>query len=513
MSPDLLLQQDFGLIADLVRGYAEERPHHPALIHDERLLTYGELDRSMDRVAASLQRDGVQSGDVISICGTSCVEYGAIFLGALRAGVAVAPLAPSSTPEALVTMLADCGAKILFLDAMTGAALEGQKLPASLRLIPLSMGDWLAPEGAKPQAVQIEPGAPFNIIYSSGTTGTPKGIVQSHRMRWAHVHRAALARYDRTAVTICSTPLYSNTTLVSFFPTLAMGGTVVLMAKFDTLKFLELAQRYHATHAMLVPVQYQRIVDQPEFDRFDLSTFRMKFCTSAPFAAVLKADILKRWPGGLTEYYGMTEGGGSCILYAHEFPDKLHTVGQPAPGHEIRLIDEQGREVPPGEVGEIVGRSPASMMNGYLNQPGKTAEAEWRDREGNRYIRTGDVGRFDEQGFLTLMDRRKDMIISGGFNIYPSDLESVLIRHEAIKEVAVVGVASRQWGETPVAFVVLKPGCDAAADEIRAWANERLGKTQRLASVEIRDTLPRSAIGKVLKRELRDQYAQAGSSS
>jgi acyl-CoA synthetase (AMP-forming)/AMP-acid ligase II len=513
MSPDLMLQQDFGVIVDLIHGYALERPSHPALLHDEHVLTYGALDLLMDRVAASLQRDGVQSGDVISICGASCVEYGAIFLGALRAGVAVAPLAPSSTPEALATMLADCGAKILFLDEPIAAALEGQKLAASLRKIPLSMREWLAPQSAQPRPVQIDPGAPFNIIYSSGTTGTPKGIVQSHRMRWAHVHRASLARYDRTAVTICSTPLYSNTTLVSFFPTLAMGGSVVLMAKFDALKFLQLAQRHRATHAMLVPVQYQRIMDLPDFDRFDLQSFRMKFCTSAPFAAALKSDILKRWPGGLTEYYGMTEGGGSCILYAHEFPDKLHTVGQPAPGHEIRLIDEQGREVARGEVGEIVGRSPASMMNGYFNQPGKTAEAEWHDDAGNRYIRTGDVGRFDEQGFLTLMDRRKDMIISGGFNIYPSDLESVLIKHDAIKEVAVVGVASRQWGETPVAFVVLKPGHEATADAIRAWANERLGKTQRLASVEIRDVLPRSAIGKVLKRELRDQYAQAGSSS
>jgi acyl-CoA synthetase (AMP-forming)/AMP-acid ligase II len=513
MSPDLILQQDFGVIVDLIHGYALERPGHPALIHEQHVLTYGALDQLMDRVAASLQRDGVQSGDVISICGASCVEYGAIFLGALRAGVAVAPLAPSSTAEALATMLADCGAKILFLDQPIVAALEGQKLPASLRKIPLSMRGWLAPESAQPRPVQIDPGAPFNIIYSSGTTGTPKGIVQSHRMRWAHVHRASMARYDRTAVTICSTPLYSNTTLVSFLPTLAMGGTVVLMAKFDALKFLQLAQRQRATHAMLVPVQYQRIMDLPDFDRFDLQSFRMKFCTSAPFAAALKSDILKRWPGGLTEYYGMTEGGGSCILYAHEFPDKLHTVGQPAPGHEIRLIDEQGREVARGEVGEIVGRSPASMMNGYFNQPGKTAEAEWHDAADNRYIRTGDVGRFDEQGFLTLMDRRKDMIISGGFNIYPSDLESVLIKHDAIKEVAVVGVASRQWGETPVAFVVLKPGHTATAEEIRTWANERLGKTQRLASVEIREVLPRSAIGKVLKRELRDQYAQAGSSS
>jgi acyl-CoA synthetase (AMP-forming)/AMP-acid ligase II len=502
-----MLDQDFGLVADLVHGYAQERPQHPALIHEERVLTYGALDSLMDRVAATLQRDGVRSGDVISICAASCVEYGAIFLGAVRAGVAVAPLAPSSTPQALATMLVDCGAKILFLDDAVGAALATQELPATLRRVPMSMQGWLAPEGAKPQPVSIDPEAPFNIIYSSGTTGTPKGIVQSHRMRWAHVHRAALARYDRTAVTICSTPLYSNTTLVSFLPTLARGGTVVLMAKFDARKFLELAQRHGATHAMLVPVQYQRIMDLPDFERFDLGTFRMKFCTSAPFGAALKADILKRWPGGLTEYYGMTEGGGSCILYAHEFPDKLHTVGQPAPGHEIRLIDEQGREVPRGEIGEIVGRSPASMMNGYFNQPGKTSEAEWYDSAGNRYIRTGDVGRFDQQGFLTLMDRRKDMIISGGFNIYPSDLESVLGGHAAIKEAAVVGVPSPQWGETPVAFVVLKPGSAATADEIRAWANERLGKTQRLASVEIREVLPRSAIGKVLKRELREQYA------
>ena len=513
MSPDVLLDQEFGLVADLIHGYAQERPQHPALIHESRVLTYGELDSLVDRVAASLQRDGIRSGEVISICAASCVEYGAIFLGALRAGVAVAPLAPSSTPQALATMLADCGAKILFLDDAIGAVVAAQELPTGLRQVPMSMRGWLAAEGAKPKPVHIDPAAPFNIIYSSGTTGTPKGIVQSHRMRWAHVHRAALARYDRTAVTICSTPLYSNTTLVSFLPTLARGGTVVLMAKFDALKFLELAQQHGATHAMLVPVQYQRIMELPQFERFDLASFRMKFCTSAPFAAALKADILKRWPGGLTEYYGMTEGGGSCILYAHDFPDKLHTVGQPAPGHEIRLIDEQGREVPRGEVGEIVGRSPASMMNGYFNQPGKTAEAEWRDSEGNRYIRTGDVGRFDEQGFLTLMDRRKDMIISGGFNIYPSDLESVLSKHDAIKEAAVVGVASRQWGETPVAFVVLKPGRTTSAEEIRAWANERLGKTQRLASVEIREMLPRSAIGKVLKRELRDQYAHAGTSS
>ena len=520
MNAAALLQQDFGLLADLISAHARERPDHPVFIKDEDKLTYGELDHLMDRIAASLQRDGLHSGDVVAICSLSRVEYGAVFLGALRAGVAVAPLAPSSTNEALLGMIADCGARMLFIDEGVAKALEGTSLPSHLRLISLDGGSyaptlqqWLAPSGRNPAPVTIEPNAPFNIIYSSGTTGTPKGIVQPHRMRWAHVKRAAGQGYDADAVTICSTPLYSNTTLVSFFPALAGGGTVVLMSKFDAKKFLELAQRHRCTHAMLVPVQYQRLMDLPEFDRFDLSSFRMKFCTSAPFSASLKADILKRWPGGLTEYYGMTEGGATFILQAHQFPTKLHTVGQPAPGHEVKLIDENGNEVAPGEVGEVVGRSPAAMMIGYYNQPKKTSEAEWFDKNGTRFIRTGDVGRFDADGFLTLLDRKKDMIISGGFNIYPSDLEAVLFQHEAVKDCAVVGVASRQWGETPVAFVELKPGRTDSAEQIRLWANERLGKTQRLTALEIMQTLPRSAIGKVLKRELRDQYAATAQAS
>jgi acyl-CoA synthetase (AMP-forming)/AMP-acid ligase II len=471
----------------------------------------------MDRVATALQRDKLHSGDTVAICAASCVEYGVVFLGALRAGVAVAPLSPSVTAESLVTMLADSRARILFLDEAVAATLATVALPSGLQLVRLdaapgvrSVEAWLALPGSVPTPADIAPDAAFNIIYSSGTTGTPKGIVQPHSMRWAHVRRARNFGYDAEAVTICSTPLYSNTTLVSFFPALAGGGAVVLMAKFEAGKFLEQSQRHRVTHAMLVPVQYQRLMDRADFDDYDLSSYRMKFCTSAPFSAALKADILRRWPGGLIEYYGMTEGGGTCMLFAHQFPDKLHTVGQPVTGHDIRLIDEQGKEVAAGEIGEVVGRS-AAMMHGYFNQPGQTAAAEWHDREGNRFIRTGDVGRFDADGFLTLMDRRKDMIISGGFNIYPSDLEAVLFQHPAVRDAAVVGVTSREWGETPVAFVVLRPDANATADAIKQWTNERLGKTQRLADVQLTAELPRNPIGKVLKRELRDQYSRAAS--
>lgn len=497
----------FRAIVDMLREHARARPGAPALRQGARTLNWGELDALMDRVAAALQRDGVQPTQSIALCGSNSLAYAVLFLGALRAGVAVAPLQVGALPQQLAGMVADAGAKLLFADT-------GLDIPASgVRRLDLDTVDtatswqgWLAPEGKQPQPVDTQPQWPFNIIYSSGTTGTPKGIVQAHAMRWAHVARAAAGGYGPDSVALIATSLCSNTTLVCVFPALSVGGCVVLSeGRFDPSAYLALAQRVRATHAMLVPVQYQRLMALPDFDRYDLSSFVMKFCTSAPFLGPLKADVLARWPGGLIEYYGMTEGGGTCMLEAHNFPDKLHTVGKPAEGHDIRLIDEDGREVAPGEVGEVVGRS-VSMMTGYHNQPGKTREAEWFDAEGNRYIRTGDVGRFDAEGFLTLMDRRKDMVISGGFNVYPSDLEGVLRGHPGVADVAVVGVPSAEWGESPVAFVV--PTADAPdAPALRAWANERLGKSQRLADVRYLGELPRSDIGKVLKRQLRDGYA------
>jgi long-chain acyl-CoA synthetase len=509
-----ILAQPFGVIAELIAAQAARRPRHPALIQDERSLDYGSLDALMNRVAAALQRDGLVPGDAIAICAANSIEYAVVFLGALRAGVVVAPLAPSNTAESLAAMVADAGARLLFVDADAAAKLSAVATTLPVRWIALDdMGDctaltaWLAARGAVPAPVTIVPEHPFNIIYSSGTTGTPKGIVQPHSMRWAHVQRAPVYGYAEDCVTLLSTPLYSNTTLVSFFPTIAAGGTVLLMARFDVARYLELAERHRVTHTMLVPVQYQRIMALPEFDGFDLSSFRMKLSTSAPFAADLKADIVQRWPGALVEFYGMTEGGGTCVLNANLHPDKLNTVGLPAPGHDIRLIDEAGREVPRGEAGEVVGHS-TGMMTAYHRQPEQTADAVWFDAGGKRYIRTGDVGRFDAEGFLTLLDRRKDLIISGGFNVYPSDLEVVLREHAGIAEAAVVGVPSQRWGETPVAFVVRDPGAALEGSELLAWANARLGKLQRLHAVEFVDALPRNAIGKVLKRELRDRYAR-----
>jgi len=477
-----LLARPFGTLSELIRRHAAQRGSHLALVQDERRVTYAALDTAMDRMAAGLAARGTRPGDAVALCGSNSIDYAMLMLAALRMGAVPALVPPFATAEARAAMVADSGARLLFTDESMAAAPTDDARPAD-----------------------FEPAAshPFNIIYSSGTTGSPKGIVQPCSMRWVHMQRGPAYDYDEDGITLVSTPLYSNTTLVSFYPALATGGTVVLMGKFSPGAFLDLAERHRVTHAMLVPVQYQRLLGSEDFGRHDLRAFRMKLSTSAHFPADLKAQALERWPGGLVEYYGMTEGGATCVLMAHLHGDKLDTVGKPGAGVELRFIDEEGREVPHGEAGEIVGRSGA-MMSGYHNRPRETAEAEWFDGEGRRFIRTGDVARVDADGFVTLVDRRKDMIISGGFNIYPSDLEAVLRGHPGVRDVAVVGVPSERWGETPVAFVVPRRALDAAA--LRDWANERLGKVQRLHAVELLEELPRNAIGKVLKRELRDSY-------
>ncbi|MEM7666480.1 MAG: class I adenylate-forming enzyme family protein [Pseudomonadota bacterium] len=500
------LADEFGNFCDVLVTNARSHPDKIALVDETRDVAWAELIGEVERLAARLIETGLGRGQSVAILGKSSVNYALVFLAAIRAGGVAAPLTTSASPEQLAGMAKDSGARHLFIDAGKAAEL-GPDFMAELVRIPLEeIGQWMAPPGSTAPAFDPQPGDPFNIIYSSGTTGIPKGIVHSHQMRWRQFGSTALSYLEAglPVRSLASTPLYSNTTMVAFLAPLLAGGTVRVMGKFDCARWLEHAQADRTTVTMLVPVQYQRLMDFPAFDEFDLSSLAMKYCTSAPFSADLKRQVLDRMPGGLIEIYSMTEGGVVCLLACHEFPDKLHTVGRPAPGSELKVLDDEDAEVPPGTPGNLIGRS-HTMMSGYKNRPDKTAEAQWIDpATGDAWMRMGDIGRVDAEGFVELVGRAKDMIISGGFNIYPSDLEAELEQEDDVVEAAVVGIASRQWGETPVGFAVLSANA-REPDAIMAAVNARLGKTQRLSALYPIDEMPRSHIGKLLKTELRER--------
>lgn len=487
-------------IAENAIAFAEK----PAVIVSDHVTTWAEFGSMVAQVAGCLGTHGIGKGDFIATLSENSLENLVVFCATLTVGACIVPLPYSATTEALVLMAKDSGSKMIFasesyFDVARDLGIE--------KIVPLeTLFDWA--EGAEPMsASDIGPEDLFNIIYSSGTTGLPKGIIHDHRFRSRQGGR--MARFGMTSETriLISTPIYSNTTLFAMLPAIRFGATLVLMPKFNTVRFLELSQQYAITHAMCVPVQYMRLMAEPRFEEFDLASYEMKFSTSAPLPAELIAKVMERWPGNLIEVYGMTEGGVATALNCAEWPDKWHTVGKAGDGVDMRVIDEAGNELPQGSYGEIVGRAP-SIMPGYHNVPEKTKEVMWIDKDGHHFLRSGDMGRIDEDGFVHLLDRKKDMIISGGFNIYATDLEAVLRQHPDVTDTAVIAIPSETWGETPLGFAVVKEGAQVTAQDLCSWANDRLGKTQRLSDVIVLDTLPRSEIGKILKKDLRDQYGQ-----
>jgi long-chain acyl-CoA synthetase len=341
-------------------------------------------------------------------------------------------------------------------------------------------------------------------------------VVTHANLTLGAMYTASLWATTPDDVYMVTTPIAHRTGLSRLMSCCAIGATVVMMPRFDAKHAVELIERNGVTILGCVPTVARILLDYLDKTDHHCPTLRLLLATGEAFPIALKRRLKARLPKvGLYSFYALTEAGVPAALGPEDQDAKPGSCGRPMPGMEIRLLDPEGREAPAGESGEIAvrwgARGRGMVILEYFNRPDANASSFDGD-----WFKTGDIGRFDDDGFLYLVDRAKDMIISGGFNIYPSDLEAVLRRHPAVADVSVIGVPSEQWGETPVACVVLREGAgvaagteaqaSAATEEIQRWANAQLGKTQRLAAVKLLPELPRSAIGKVLKRELRERF-------
>ena len=349
------------------------------------------------------------------------------------------------------------------------------------------------------------PDDPCTIIYSSGTTGEPKGIVHTHEGRPACSGLRARAMMHEDGIAICSLGLFQRH--VAHVQQCSSDRRHGRRTRFEPESFLRIIEKTAATHLFLVPLQYQMLVECPARASCDATSLQVLLAAGATMTEALKKRVSEWVRCAFVEAYGLTEGFAT-ILSDQDGRRKPTSVGRPIHGADLRILRDDDTEAAVGEPGEIVGLARV-IMQSYFNRPAETEAMFWTDELGRRWLRSGDIGYLDDEGFLYLLDRKKDMINSGGQNVYPVDIEAAAAQHPDVAQVAVIGLAHVKWGETPVAIVVPRANATTTDRELMAWINERVGKRQRISAVHFDTALPRNALGKVLKRELRARFAGA----
>jgi acyl-CoA synthetase (AMP-forming)/AMP-acid ligase II len=489
-----------------------------AVVFKEQRLTHAQFNRSINQLANALKALGIKKGDHVATILPNSLELLETFWACAKIGAVVVPLSTLLLEKAMKSLLQD--SDTILVITTSGFADMLDKIKKDLSAIAPERylltdafdrkgyqdyhGLKAAAEDWEPEGVLVTDGDPFNIMYSSGTTGLPKGIVHTHYIRamYATIFTGSY-RMTPESVTMHAGAIVFNGAFVDLMPTMFIGATYVLLDRFDPVDYIDTVEKEKVTHVILVPAQIIALLNAPNFTFEKLKSLEMILTLGAPLHKEHKDALTRVLPGRFYELYGLTEGFVT-VLDKFDYPQKPGSVGVPPPFSEMRIVDEKGHDLPPGEVGEICGRSPI-LTPGYYKRPDLTAEAI---RDG--WLHTGDMGYVDEDGFLYLVDRKKDMIISGGVNVYPRDIEEVVVQHPAVREVAVFGASHDKWGETPVAAVVLHPQESIGAEELKKWVNERVGaKFQRIHDVVIMKDFPRNVAGKTLKREMRDTYGTA----
>lgn len=505
------------LIGDILRNAAASAPDKTALIAPARQLSYRELDAAVDRAAGAMASLGLAKGARAAILAPNILEYPIVYFGAARAGVILANLSTRATASDLAYMLRKTGVELLFfwhehVQTVTQACRD---IPGPRHLVAigadsgpgaLSFDGFMALGTGAPPPVALSETDPLSMTFTGGTTGFPKAVLATHKARYATV-KTCIAEFGLNGndVVILATPLFHAAGLYVWLQTsIALGCTCVLQSSWDPRVFMELVARHRATAVLLVPSQLAHLIDDPEFSAAHLATLRHISYAGAPMPLALYDRLAAALPHvGFTENYGQSETGGPIAVRRPSHPhDVRGSVGLPAHGVETKIVDMDGHEVAPGVVGEIVTRG-ENLLSCYWDEPEQTAALY---KSGDGWLWTGDLGVRDAAGFITLVDRSKDMIVSGAENIYPTEIENALYKHPAVAECAAFGMPDDRWGEVPAAHVVLRPGAQTTADELIDFVGTQIARYKRPRLVKLVETLPKTAVGKVQRGAIRAVY-------
>ena len=477
---------------------AAENPSSPAVADDDRHLNNTEFLDAVQRAAATLQRHGVSVGDVVAIMLPNTASFVVSLFAAWRLGAAVTPINPSLRPAEVSYQVSDAATKVLIAEAAPEFGTGAHALVTNTEL-----------DGGEPSPDLLDPPRHADdtlalLIYTSGTTGRPKGVMLDHAnlnaMCSSVIDGFKLTSADHSLLIL---PLFHvNGIVVGTLSPLLVGGRATVAGRFKPATFFDRIEQSRATYFSAVPTIYTMLLGLPESVKPDTSSVRFAICGAAPASVELLEGFESRYGIPLIEGYGLSEGSCASTCNPLDGKRKAGTVGLPLAGQTIKLVDSAGKPVPDGEAGEVVIQGP-NVMRGYLNRPEESAKTLV-----DGWLHTGDVGRFDEDGYLVLVDRAKDMIIRGGENIYPREIEAVVHQLPQIAEAAVVGRANPVYGEEPVLFVSLHPDRSISIDQIHDHLTESLSKYKLPVEITILGDLPKNPVGKIDKPMLRRQLVE-----
>jgi acyl-CoA synthetase (AMP-forming)/AMP-acid ligase II len=504
------------LTGDMLRRSAVRFPQKPAVIWGDEMLSYAELDRAANRFArALLEECHVAKGGKVAILSRNRTEYAVAFFGAARSGTVLVNVSVLYAVDELAYVLDKADVELLFFEDRFRAKIAAvrPRLPKLRRAIVIGAAEageqsfeaLIADRADTAPDILIDERDPFCMTYTGGTTGHPKGVLASHRARDVTAHTVMVEEaLDERDVVAIVTPMFHVAALnIMFQPAILAGATTTLLSQWSPAGFAEMAERTRVTAAFMVPTQVITLVNDPALDPRRLATWRKLSFAGAPMPDWVQRAMMERLPEvKLTQIYGQSEMGVIAVLRHWYLPAKLGAVGRQAYNVDMAVVDPAGRPVAPGEIGEVVSRGDNLMIE-YYGEPEQT-RAFWKHGDGWGW--SGDLATIDEDGFVTLVDRSKDMIISGGENIYPKEIETVIYGHEAVLECAVFGIPDDKFGEVPAAHVKLKAGAAASEVEIEALCVQHLARFKRPRLIRFVDDFPKTPIGKIQKTILKEPY-------